>query len=341
MRARTLATTTAVATAAAAVGAAIMLSRPRPLIEGEPPPLPPPLPPARTLTLPGRGELFVRELPGPGTPDAPTIVLLHGWMVTADVNYFQAYEALGRVGRVIAVDHRGHGRGMRPSRPFRLADAADDVAALLDALGTGPAVAVGYSMGGPIAQLLWRRRPDLVGGLVLAATSATFSGRARDRWIWRGMGVLQLGLRLVPRRAWDGIVRAQADGRIPPVLTRLIHPDTPPEVLDVLPWMMGEIERGDAEDLADAGRELGRYDAREWVGGIDVPTAVLVTTADTLVPPDRQRDLAARIPDVHVIELPCDHDAAVAAAEVFVPALVEAVRAVTRTAPESRASRTW
>src|SRR5690349_23831945 len=47
----------------------------------------------------------------------------------------------------------------------RLADCADDAAALLETLGTGPVIAVGYSLGGPVAQLLWKRHPDLVSGL--------------------------------------------------------------------------------------------------------------------------------------------------------------------------------
>ena len=49
----------------------------------------------------------------------------------------------------MALDHRGHGRGIRSRRPFRLEDCADDAAALIDELGLGPVTAVGYSMGGP------------------------------------------------------------------------------------------------------------------------------------------------------------------------------------------------
>ena len=43
---------------------------------------------------------------------------------------------------------------------MRLADCADDVAALVDELGVTKVIAAGYSMGGPVAQLLWRRHPD-------------------------------------------------------------------------------------------------------------------------------------------------------------------------------------
>src|SRR5262252_10571245 len=103
-----------------------------------PPTAPVALPPGRHVVLPGRGTTFVRELPGP--PGAPAVVLLHGWLATADLNWFTSYEALGRRFRVVAMDHRGHGRGIRSPRPFRLADCAGDTAALIETLGIGPAI---------------------------------------------------------------------------------------------------------------------------------------------------------------------------------------------------------
>lgn len=291
-------------------------------------PTPPPgLPTARIVDVPGVGEFFVRDTEPDADPERPVIVLLHGWMYPADLNWFSCYGPLSEVGRVLALDHRGHGRGLRPSAPFRLADAADDVAALLRTLGTPPAVAVGYSMGGPVAQLLWQRHPDVVRGLVLCATSATFNVTPRDRWTWRTMGGLQVGLRLVPRHWWERLIGAQVAGG-PVRVSRMVGADTPAEVTALLPWMIGELDRGSAEDVAEAGRELGRFDARGWIGTVDVPTAVLVTTEDTLVPPHNQRDLVQRIRGAQVQELALDHDAVVAQAEIFLPALRKAVEYV-------------
>src|SRR5688572_33236141 len=90
----------------------------------------PPLPLGRRLELPGRGTTFVREVPGP--PGAPTVLLLHGWMASGGLNWFQTFAGLGERYRVLAIDHRGHGRGIRSRKRFTLADCADDPAAVLD-----------------------------------------------------------------------------------------------------------------------------------------------------------------------------------------------------------------
>src|SRR5688500_11855923 len=117
----------AASAAAVGFGAATLwaASRPRPVPQEPTAPEPPPrLPPARVVHVPGHGEFFFREA---GDPAAPTVVLLHGWMFPADLNWSTCYAPLSEHWHVIAPDHRGHGRGPRPSAPFRLADVADDV----------------------------------------------------------------------------------------------------------------------------------------------------------------------------------------------------------------------
>ncbi|MPZ88114.1 MAG: alpha/beta fold hydrolase [Nitriliruptorales bacterium] len=311
---------------AVAAGVAYAASRPRPDLPEAQMPIPPSrLPRARIEYVPGVGELFLRD--SGGDPDRPVVLLLHGWMLDADVNWFTCYEPLSEIARVVALDHRGHGRGLRPSKPFRLVDAADDAAALLRHLGSPPVVAVGYSMGGAVAQLLWRRHPDLVRGMVLCATSAAFNVDARDRWTWRLMGVLQLGLRLVPRHWWERMLMRQAAGsRVR--ITRMLPSPAPVETAALIPWVMSELDRDSAEDVAEAGRELSRFDARGWIGSVDVPCGVLITTEDVLVPVRNQRDLARRVPTAMVQELPLDHDAVAAAPEQFVPALRKAIEQV-------------
>jgi pimeloyl-ACP methyl ester carboxylesterase len=335
MRARRVAGRITAGALAGVAGALLAAARPRPVPSERAAPDPPPgLPPARLEAIPGHGELFFRDT-GHDDEPRPTVVLLHGWMFPADLNWSTCYGPLGAFARVLAPDARGHGRGTRPAEPFRLADVADDVAALLRHLELSPAVVVGYSMGGAVAQLLWRRHPDVVAGLVLSATSGSFNRHPRERWIWRGMGVLQVGWRLMPRYWWERGLARQVRGELPFRLSRVITDELPDDIVGRLPWIVGEMARGSAEDLAEAGRELGRFDATAWLADIDVPTAVVVTARDRLVSPDGQRELAQALPRAHVYEVVCDHNGVGAAAGDYVPTLVKAVQQVLQDAAPS------
>jgi len=272
------------------------------------PPVPPvPLPPGSIVTVPDRGEFFVRDSGGSG----PAVLLLHGWMFGADTNWFPVYGPLQQSGyRVIAMDHRGHGRGLRSSAPFRLADCAADAAAVLEELGAGPAIAIGYSMGGPIAQILARNHRASVSGVVLCATAQDW----RDwymRGFWRSMSVVRLWLGLFPVRAWRSLLRA---ARVPAGPER--------------EWVAAELSRGSTVDLAEAGRELSRYDARPWIAELrDLPSAVVVTTRDRSVPPRKQRRLAKAL-GAPTFEVRADHVAVVSEREAFRAALLAALGTV-------------
>ena len=147
------------------------------------PPVPPYLPPGRVVNLPGRGEVFVRD--SGGAPADPAVLLLHGWTASADLNFFPVYAHLAGSYRVIALDLRGHGRGMRSTEPFSLEDCADDAAALLGELGAGHVIVVGYSMGGPVGLLLARRHPGQVAALVMQATALEWRRAPHERMVWR------------------------------------------------------------------------------------------------------------------------------------------------------------
>jgi pimeloyl-ACP methyl ester carboxylesterase len=257
--------------------------------------VPPALPPGRLVDVPGRGALFVRQSPaGPG--DGPTILLLHGWLLCSDVNWFALHAGIARHGPVLAVDARGHGRGLRTQEPFSLEAAADDAAALLVHLGTGPAVVLGYSMGGSIALLMARRHPGSVAGLVLQSTALHWRSARHERVLWRLMRPLDWALRTgVPRKITGRYLAgvARRDPRLRPIL----------------PWLMAEAFRGHPSDLAQAGRALGDFDARPFVSGVGVPAAVVVSTGDRMVEPDRQRDLARAIAGAATVESDIGHNA--------------------------------
>ena len=131
----------------------------------------------RLVELPGRGVTRVWECAGP--PGAGTLMLIHGVACTAELNWGKVLAPLAAHFRVIAADLRGHGDGIRAESRFRLEDCADDVAALAGALGTSKFTTVGYSMGGMVAQLVYRRHPSLVSGLVLCSTAASVGSAAQ------------------------------------------------------------------------------------------------------------------------------------------------------------------
>lgn len=244
----------------------------------------------------------------PGPSGAPILLLLHGWTASADLNWFPSFDALGRRYRVLAMDHRGHGRGIRSRRRFRLSDCADDAAALVDVLGTGPVIAVGYSMGGPVAQLLWRRHPDKVAGLVLCATTRTFASRAQEKLGFLAMGGASFASRLTPAIAREALAR------------RVVGERRDDRSLEA--WIQHELQRSDWTAVLEAGQALGRFDSRPWIGGVDVPTAVVATMRDGMVAPARQLALARSIPGATVHPVQGDHTACVSDPGRFVPALL-------------------
>lgn len=271
------------------------------------PPMPPvELPPARTVVAPERGELFLRDTGG----DGPVVMLLHGWIASGDLNWCGAYEDLRAAGyRVLAIDHRGHGRGLRPLEPFRLADCAADAAAALRVLELSPAIIVGYSMGGAIAQLVSREHADVVAGIVLSGTAQHWRDPQSRRY-WRTMGAFGLMLKLAPLRFWRWGFRRV--GLSESARTA---------------WALSELKRHSASDVAEAGRELGRFDSRPWLRPLGVPAAVVVTTRDDAVPPRRQRELASAL-QAQVFEAPIRHIEIIADAKNYNPALLQAIAAV-------------
>ena len=270
--------------------------------------------------MPERGEIFYRHAPGSGC--GPPVLLLHGWVISADLNWWQVYEPLARRGPVVAPDHRGHGRGLRTEEAFSLEAAADDAAALLRHLGTGPAVVCGYSMGGSIALTVWRRHPELVSGLVLIATSLDWRTRRRERLLWRIMGLVELLSRL-----------GASEGLAERVLRDAV--ERSPDLEACQAWLKGELQRGNVRQFADAGRAMGQFDPSGFAPSIDVPTAVVITTDDMLVPPSKQRALAAAIPNAATFSLAGDHRACWLHPRRFQAATVAALEWVAAQAAET------
>jgi pimeloyl-ACP methyl ester carboxylesterase len=274
------------------------------------------------VLVPDRGEMFVRDS-GPETARVGTVLLLHGWMFGGDLNWLSCYVPLQDAGyRVISVDHRGHGRGIRSQDPFRLADCAEDCAALLRQIGVGPVVVVGYSMGGAIAQIFALRHPELTTGAVLSATTDQWRENRRMRVFWRTMRILEFALTHSQRRFWVGVLRRNGQA-------------TSDEIMD---WIISELERNDPRAIAEAGREMARFDSRPWVAGIEAPVAVIAPRRDQLVPPSFQRQLASDIPGARLFEVDGDHTVVGIHPDRYVPVLLDALGNVSERASAESAA---
>lgn len=281
------------------------------------PDAPPPwLPRAEIVSVPGRGEYFVRRHVH-RDPDAPTVLLLHGWTASADLQFLAAYRALAEKFSFIGIDHRGHGRGMRTVEAFSLEVAADDAAAVVRELDIERVITIGYSMGGPISMHLARRHPGLVAGLVVQATALEWRATLRERVIWRLLPIMGVALRSwtqrsTLRRAYDFLI------------------DDSSEFAPYRPWLIAETLRGDPKTMIEAGKALSLYDAREWASSLGVPAASLISTKDRLVRPKKQRQLAKAL-GAKVVEVEMDHLGALEAPDQFASATVELVASVVAT----------
>jgi 3-oxoadipate enol-lactonase len=269
------------------------------------------LPPGRALELPGRGQTFIREVQGP--PGAPVIFLLHGWTATADLNWFTAFDTLGEHFRIIAPDHRGHGKGISSKNPFRLEDCADDVAAIADVLGINTFIPVGYSMGGTIAQLVWKRHESRVRGLVLCSTAASFAVSREEKLSFLGLTGLAALARLTPKQTIEW-------------LTEQLYMQRKGEGLE--PWAIEQMASHDWRKILEAGSAIGNFDSTSWLKDVDVPTSVVITTNDQVVAVDRQQRLIELLDDVDAHFIDGAHNAVYTDHRTYVPMLLAAITSV-------------
>jgi 3-oxoadipate enol-lactonase len=269
-----------------------------------------------SVDLPGRGTTAVWQCVGP--PDAATLVLLHGVTMTAELCWFRVLERLGRQFRIVAPDLRGHGDGipLRGSR-FRLEDSVDDIAALADVLDIKRFAAVGYSMGGMVAQLLWRRHPRLVSGLVLCATSRNVRGSWLEKLTSLYLPTTTTALYLMP---FAQAVTAEWLG-----MSLLGHIQDG----ESRAWARAQLSRTSLPAAMSAVQSVVDFTSHEWIAEVDVPTAVVITTADQLVPPSRQHRLARAIPHAAVFDLVGDHAVSLNDPASFAQVLIAASRSVT------------
>jgi pimeloyl-ACP methyl ester carboxylesterase len=115
---------------------------------------------------PANGLQLYYETRGSGRP----LVLLHGGLLTIDLNFGPLLEPLAASRQVIGVELQGHGHTADTSRPMTIEALAGDVIALLDHLEIGQADLFGFSLGGLVACAVALGAPARVGKLIAAST---------------------------------------------------------------------------------------------------------------------------------------------------------------------------
>jgi len=123
------------------------------------------------------GRPGVIEFGGSG----PGILLLHGLMGRA-TTWWRVSRWLTSYGRVIGLDARGHGRSPHRGGRWRTEDFVADAAEVIEALGLGPAVVIGHSMGGLHAWALAATHPELVRAVVVEDMAPDQRGKTVDAW---------------------------------------------------------------------------------------------------------------------------------------------------------------
>ncbi|MGH3883665.1 MAG: alpha/beta fold hydrolase [Pseudonocardiaceae bacterium] len=273
----------------------------------------------RLVALPGRGRTVVWDCPGP--PGAPTLVLLHGVTLTAELNWSAVFPVLGRHFRVLALDQRGHGRGLGCAGGYRLEQCADDVAGLAAVLGIDRLVPVGYSMGGLIAQLCWRRHPQLTAGLVLCATARSIAGVQWARLLTLMTPALMMPAVAAAADAMPGMYGLRADL----IGAHLLDQDG--DRADRA-WALRQMRRTPLLSALSAVSAVYAFSSHDWIGGVDVPTAVVITRHDRVVSPARQRHLAAAVPGALAYDIDGDHGVFLTAPGRFTATLLAACQAI-------------
>jgi pimeloyl-ACP methyl ester carboxylesterase len=91
-------------------------------------------------------------------------------------------------------------------------------------------------------------------------------------------------------------------------------------------WARAQLSRTTLATTISATHAVWGFTSDSWISQVDVPTAVVITARDRVVPPGRQLELARAIPGASVHHLDADHGACINAPRLFGRALLEACR---------------
>ena len=212
-----------------------------------------------------------------GLPGAPPLVLSNSLGTTLEL-WDRNVPALVEHFRVIRYDHRGHGRSPAPPGPYDVEQLALDVLELLDELEIERTSFCGLSLGGAIGLWLGVNAAERLDALVVACSAARFGEPAG--WLTRASAVREHGMRAIS----EGVVE------------RWFTPSlrgSDPELVD---RFRRRLEATRPEGYARCCEAIARWDFRDRLDEVRVPTLVLVAAEDQAAPPEQGRAIAEGVP---------------------------------------------
>ena len=257
-------------------------------------------------TIDANGQTLYYEIHGEGEPLLCVMGLSADTLVWAlQIPAFAASH------RTVIFDNRDVGQSSMAGGPYEIADMASDALALADALELDSFHLLGVSMGGAISQELALAAPERVRTLTLAVTFPAGGAWARTL-----------------SRVWGERVRKLSHEERVDELMLLNFSERFFEDQGTATWMRKVMLANPHPQPAEAFiRQLeacGRHDAREGLRALDLPTHVIGSEYDMLVPIWKSRELAELIPGAKLTVLPAaPHGANVERAEEFNKAVLD------------------
>lgn len=204
---------------------------------------------------------------GEGGAGRPRIVLIHA--LAMDRSFWQGVgERLADTVEVLAIDCRGAGQSDKPTDPYSLAQFADDIADIFDAIGWESAVISGASMGGCVSIAFAAAYPQRTAGLGLIDTTSWYGPKAAEAWAGRAAKAQEGGM--------AALIDFQKDRWFSETF-RNANPQRVQSAVDVF------LDNDVAAYVATC-TMLGACDLRSALPGISVPTRILVGDEDYATP---------------------------------------------------------